>query len=420
MIFKKEPLIKKLLTVLIISLVIIFSTLILSNYYFFKEVSKHELEIREEMIGKLSSIYPEKEKDIVKTLSSKSKSKKDYKNLGKNILKKYNYSSKIKRNMEYDFNNYFKDFLVKNLFIMIFIILINIILFVFIFKYFINKLEKVSFAIDRIMDGDFSMTVNIDKEGILSRLESQFYQMSKRLKLSLENLNSEKENIKSLVTDISHQIKTPISSIKLFNTLLTDNELEEQEKVEFLERTKEEVDKLEWLSNSLIKISRMEAGIIQLKKENKDIKKTILEAVNGIYLRALDSNIDINIMVDSINVYHDSKWTKEAIFNILENAVKYTHENGQIDITLEKLETYIKIDIEDNGIGIPSNEISNIFNRFYRGNLEKVRNSEGSGIGLYLSRKILEEQGGNVTVSSQENKGTKFTIFLTLQNCKVA
>ncbi|HHV26439.1 MAG TPA: HAMP domain-containing histidine kinase [Tissierellia bacterium] len=360
MILVKDPIVKKAFVILLISLVFIFSITILNNYFFIKQLQNYNIKINEGLIF---------------------------------------------------------SFIFKSIVIIALVIILNIILFTRVLKYIMKKLEKVSFDIDRIMDGDFSTISNIDKEGILSRLESQFCQMSRRLQLSIDSINIEKEKVKSLVTDISHQIRTPLASIKMFNSLLTEGGLTKGEEEEFLGRVKDEVNKLEWLANSLVKISTTESGMIQIKKEKEDVKQTILEAVNGVYLEALEKDININMNnLESIYVYHDFKWTKEAIFNILDNAVKYTDENGQINISMEKLETYIKIDIEDNGIGIPLGDIEKIFDRFYRGDSEKAKKAEGSGIGLYLARNILEEQGGGLIVSSEEGQGSKFTILITLQN----
>ena len=362
MMLKKDPVIKKAFIILIASLVLIISIVILNNHLFINQLRSQGINVDKSL---------------------------DYK------------------------------FLLKSMAIMFLIFILNVFLFISILKYIVKKLEKVSFDMDRIMDGDYSIVSNVDKEGILSRLESQFAQMSRRLQLNINDINAEKENVKSLVTDVSHQIRTPLASIKMFNSLLIEGGISKSEEEEFLRRIEDEVDKLEWLANSLAKISTMESGMIQLKKETRDIKTTILEAVNGIYLDALEKNIDINIKIlDSVYIYQDFKWTKEAIFNILENSIKYTEENGQINISMEKLETYIKIDIEDNGIGIPPAEIGKIFNRFYRGDSETVKKAEGSGVGLYLTRKILEEQGGGVIVSSEAGQGSKFTILLPLQNCQ--
>ena len=294
-------------------------------------------------------------------------------------------------------------------------ILINMVIFIKSMKSFISKLEKVSLLIDKTMDGEEFGNSEFEDEGIFSRIGSQFSQMTRRLNMNLKDLNSEKENVKSLVTDISHQIKTPLASIKLFNTILLEENISKQEEQEFLEKTKEEVNKLEWLASSLIKVSRMEVGLIELNKENGSIEQTLRETINSVYLKALEKDIDINVeQITDININHDQKWTKEAIVNVLENAIKYLKQGGPVNINIEKLETYIKIDIEDSGIGIPNNELGKVFNRFFRGSSDIVRNSEGSGIGLYLTRKILEEQGGNIIVSSTQGQGSKFTILITI------
>lgn len=277
----------------------------------------------------------------------------------------------------------------------------------------IDRLEKLSLTFDRVMDGEQIDPVNSEGEGILSRLESQSCQMARRLQLGMETVNREKEDLKSLVTDISHQIKTPLASIKVFNSLLIEGGLNDREVHEFLEREKEQVEKLEWLSASLIKISQMETGIIQLKKETGDIKQTVLDAVNEVYSRALAKNVEIDIQsLNSVLVAHDCKWTREAIVNILENSIKYVPENGRIDISIELMETCIKIDIEDNGIGIPPDEIGQIFKRFFRGGNSLVKKSEGSGIGLYLTRMIIEEQDGAIVAASSPGHGARFSIIL--------
>ena len=357
MIFRKEPLIKVLSLVLIIIMSIGFLGITIINYYFLKNIN--------------------------------------------------------------DYDQNIQNFIIINIIFSILIIFLTLLIFLYLLKYFIQKLEQISTGIDMMIDGDFSVKFNFDTEGILSRLESQFYQMGRRISLSLEELSNEKENIKALVTDISHQIKTPLASIKIFNSILLEDELNLVEEKEFLEKTKYEVEKLQGLSDSLIKVSRMEVGVIELIKESSDIKKTILEAINGVYLKALEKNIEISLnKLDSLEINHDKRWTKEAIFNVLENAVKYTEHNGQINIHMEILDTYIRIDIEDNGIGIPKNNIPRVFERFYRGNSDVIASLEGSGIGLYLAKKIIEEQGGSIIFSSEESFGTKFSIILTLQNCK--
>lgn len=358
MLIKKEPLIKKTLAILLVVLMVMIVLLILSDLTCFKLLSSHGLD----------------------------------------------YGSDIYRNI-----------ILRDGLVAISIIGINLLLFSALWKLIIDRLERLSRQMDQSMDGAFPLAGNDDEEGILSRLEGQYYQLARRLQLSLESMSREKEELNSVVTDISHQLKTPLSSIKVFNSLLLEGDLNKPEELEFLQRTQEQIQKLEWLAASLIKISRLETGMIELKKELSDIKQTILKAVNEVYLKSLAQEVEINVHnMHNRVIEHDVKWTCEAIVNILENAIKYTSATGMVKIAMEELESYIKIDIEDNGIGIPSHEIGQVFNRFFRGEAELIRKSEGSGIGLYLSRKIIEEQGGGLIVNSEPGQGSCFTILLSI------
>lgn len=357
MLIKKEPLINKTLAILLAGLMVIIVLLTLSDLTFFKLLSSHELDYRA---------------------------------------------------------NIYRNIILRDGLIAISIIGLNLLLFSALWKLIIHKLEQLSLQMDQSLDGAFPLVDNDEEEGILSRLEGQFYQLARRLQLSLESISREKEELNSVVTDISHQIKTPLASLKIFNSLLLEGNLNKTEELEFLQRMQEQIQKLEWLAASLIKISRLETGTIELKKDSFDIKQTILEAVNEVYLKSLAQEVEINVhnMPNRV-IDHDPKWTCEAIVNILENAIKYTTANGLVRISMQELESYIKIDIKDNGIGIPAHEIGQVFNRFFRGESELIRKSEGSGIGLYLSRKIIEEQGGGLIVNSKPDQGSCFTILLS-------
>jgi signal transduction histidine kinase len=305
--------------------------------------------------------------------------------------------------------------------LMLLITAVNLVLFTRMINHIAAALERTSSAADRIMAGDFSSLFGHsgNSEGIISRLESQFGQMSRRLQLSLESMHREKEKVKALTSDISHQIKTPLASLQVLNSLLLEEELSPQERQEFLHHSQKEIEKLEWLSTSLLKMSHLESGMIQLKKEKGDLRQTIVAAVNGIYPQALEKDIEIDMSgLMSLRICHDIRWTREALFNVMENAVKYTPTQGHIKIGMEKLEQYVKVDIEDSGIGIPPQEMEHIFERFYRGRSQAIQNAPGLGIGLYLSRNILEEQGGGIIAVPTEKPGSKFSLLLSLQNCK--
>ncbi|HBG3255233.1 TPA: HAMP domain-containing histidine kinase, partial [Clostridioides difficile] len=299
---------------------------------------------------------------------------------------------------------------------------------IYYFIRYINKnLSKIYFIVDKMAQENYLKDTTVSeetgylveyneyfKEGTFSKINNCLYELNRSLKIKFIKLEKEKESVKSLVTDISHQLKTPLASLKLYNTLLIEEELEEDEANEFLLTNKASINKLENLINSLVNISRLEISMINIKKEDNDIKNTILDAVKSVTPKAKNKSITLNLNeFDSRIVPHDKKWTEESIFNVLDNAVKYTQINGEINISVEETANYFKIIIEDNGIGIEKNEFNNIFKRFYRGSADEIESVEGSGVGLYLSRKILEEQGGNIIVSSKVGIGSKFSLFLT-------
>lgn len=412
---KREPLLKKIFAITISSLIFMSLLVFYSHFLIMNSIHRQHIELCQEIVGKLTIAEPEKEIKIINTVLHQGD--KNVIKHGQDVLNKYGYDVETQMWEDSSFKKYFYKFSIYDLASITFIILFTILVLLFGFSYYMKRLEKFSVAVDHIIDGNFKLSLEENEEGILSQLASRLQQMAKILNLSLINLAKEKENIKSLVTDISHQVKTPLSSIKLFNTLLLEEELSKEEREEFLFRSEKEINKLEWLFNSLIKMSRMEAGMIEIKRELRDLKETVYEAIDGVKAKAREKNIEI-IVQDMINasVYHDPKWTKEAIFNVLENAVKYADENGKVTVNMELMESYVRIDIEDNGIGIPEKEFNNIFKRFYRGQSKKVKASEGSGVGLYLTRKILEEQYGSITVDSVKGIGTKFSLYL--QNCK--
>lgn len=410
----KEPIFKRSFVILSVILSIISVIFITTQYVMLNQIHEKQIILNQNIVGRLYSLDPKHELEIVKAVLLDG-DKADYEK-GRDILKKYGYDTNIKALSDDSFKDYYFRLISYDFLCWILILGFNALVLIRVSKYYVTHMEELSVCIEKVLAGDFSDNNMEIREGVLARIECQFHRMNKIIVNNMENMKREKENIKALVADISHQLKTPIASIKIFNSLLSEDEISEDERAEFLNRSKENIDRLEWLAASLVKISRLEAGLIEIKKSKQDIKNTIVEAVNQIYLKAMEKGIDINL--DSLEGYefaYDEKWTREAIFNVIENAVKYTPHNGKITISILKLQYYIRVDIKDNGIGIEEGEVNNIFKRFYRGKDERIENKEGSGIGLYLTRRILEKQGGSITVSSEKEKGSVFNLFL--QKC---
>ena len=228
-----------------------------------------------------------------------------------------------------------------------------------------------------------------------------------------EQAEREKEGVKSLVTDISHQLKTPVAALELSFELLQDKTLDEKERQEFLERSGRETRRLRQLVETLSNLSRLEADMIRLSPKEADLKETLIRAVNGIYIKAEEKQIEIEMEeFENIRLAHDVRWTAEAVSNVLDNAVKYSPSGTKVKIRVEVFVSYAFIEVEDEGIGIPKSEYPDIFKRFYRGDHPLVERSEGAGVGLYLVRKILEGQGGSVRAYQSHGGGTVMQMML--------
>lgn len=274
--------------------------------------------------------------------------------------------------------------------------------------YFSNEICKV---IDQMLNNKFDSKKILGDETIFNKIQSRLLKLYRVLFETKEKTKKDEKLLKELISDISHQVKTPMTNLKMINSLLIKDEISKEERDIFLRESNGQLDNLEFLIDSMIKTSRLETDVISLNKKMQIIYDTIVHALGGIYLDSEKKNINIEINCSETFMFpHDYKWTSEAIFNILENAVKYTDKNGHIEINVEEWELYVKIDIKDNGIGISEREQAEIFKRFYRG--QNISDIKGVGLGLYLSREIITKQGGYIMVKSDFNEGSKFSIFL--------
>ena len=248
----------------------------------------------------------------------------------------------------------------------------------------------------------------------LSSLETRFAHYLSASVVSARNVELEKDKIKSLIADISHQTKTPIANLKLINDTMLTRPLTEEKRKEFLQATGTQLDKLDFLIQGMVKTSRLETGVITLEKQDAVIGDTLVSAINGVLAPMEQKEISLSVDCPSdLTISHDSRWTSEALFNILDNAVKYTSAGGSIQVRVRDWEMYLRIDVTDTGRGIPEHSQGTIFKRFYRD--EAVHDIDGVGIGLYLAREIITMQGGYITVESKVGEGSTFSVFLPIK-----
>ena len=277
-------------------------------------------------------------------------------------------------------------------------------------RYMNDILVKLSDMLSTISDMREEEVFSMIDDSMFSKLQHQTLKLINILKAQNKKMEDEKNEIKSLISDIAHQLKTPLTNMKMYSEFLQDDDLSEEDRKEFNKVILLSLNKLCFLVDSMIKMSRLESSVINLYKTKCDINESILDAITSVYRKAKNKNINIEFNTENkIEIKYDKKWTTEAIFNIVENAVKYSPNNSEISINIEKYEMFARIDIKDSGVGIPEEEIPKIFRRFYRG--INVLNEEGIGIGLYLSREIITKQNGYIKVSSSQ-MGSIFSIFL--------
>ena len=265
---------------------------------------------------------------------------------------------------------------------------------------------------DDMLSGDIMQPKQtIEEESLFYKINYRLGRLYEVMQENKNNIAKERADLQELISDISHQVKTPIANLKIINNTLLENEVPPQKQKEFLTAQASQLDKLDFLMQAMIKTSRLETGVISLDQKQQPVYDTLATALSWILFNAEKKQIDVQVECpEHLDARHDRKWTGEALFNILDNAVKYTPAGGQIRVSVEGWEMYVKINIADTGIGISEQHQGTIFKRFYRE--DAVHDVEGIGIGLYLAREIVTLQEGYIRVASEIGQGSTFSVFL--------
>lgn len=404
----------------------------------FEKITEDRYKHDAAVVGYLLEKYPQDREIIVKSVIGDNNK---YIESGANTLAKYGYTSKTSDLIDKSENKVkmmiiFFVFLFAVFSIIILVVAIKAMGYVLkIFEAMYSKMKNIFNTVDNIKHSNTlnkndnktdnalqeresiendSVDLNKYNENLLCRINMISEKAGRNMRINMRKIENEKENVKSLVTDISHQLKTPLANVELYNTLLAEGGISDEERLEFLETEGIAIEKLKMLVDSLINISRLEADMISIDKKEENLKECIESAISSVKADAAKKNITIkNDIKEDCILAIDRKWTTEAIFNLLDNAVKYTAPNGKINLSLDNGINYFALNIEDNGIGIDTDEYNDIFKRFYRSRNDIVQNEKGSGVGLYLVRKIMNLQDGNVMVSSEKGKGSTFTLYFS-------
>ena len=269
-------------------------------------------------------------------------------------------------------------------------------------------------TLDHMIEGNEVPLRPEDSETTLARICHRLSRLYQIMQENRRKVDEERQELQSLISDISHQVKTPVSNLKMAADTLLEKPVSEAERIDFIRGIRSQTDKLDFLFQALAKTSRLETGVIQLEKKPGRLFDTVAQAMSGIVYAAEKKKIVVSVdCPEDLTVSHDSKWTSEALFNLLDNAVKYTPAGGKIAVSVILWEMYVEIKVSDTGKGISESNQAAIFRRFYRE--EEVHDQQGVGIGLYLAREIVTQQGGYIKVVSAPGNGAEFSIMLPIR-----
>lgn len=274
-----------------------------------------------------------------------------------------------------------------------------------------RKLSRMADRLNRAVElavSGVSPDVQYDetKIGLLEEQLARFLLMEREKQ---EELSNERDKLKSLIADISHQTKTPVANLILYTELLQEGLAGKPERA-MADELKNQGERLRFLVDSLVKMSRLETGVLKMAPAPVELETLLTEAAGTVRKKAEKKGIEIHTKLQPLYCMADAKWLSEAVLNLLDNSIKYTKAGGTITIRTVPYEMFHRIDVEDTGIGIREEEQAQVFGRFYRSS--DVRGDEGIGIGLYLTRHIITLQGGYMKLKSEYGKGSCFSIFL--------
>ena len=405
----KNKEVRELILIEIIVLIIGIVSILLLNKYSYETYKEAIIENNLYIIDSIISKHPELENEVIDGIINHDISKSE----SYEILNKYGLDRLD--TVDYLNNNSYINKTIRKyniIYISILIIIVFSILIIYINKIY-NKIRKLSIYTNDILNNKYNMDIREYSKGDISNLKNDLYKMTIKLKEQNELSLKDKIYLQDTLSDISHQLKTPLTSMYVINELLYDDKLDKSLKKELLNKSKKGLERIEWLITSLLKMSRLDSGSEKLILENVKLINIINKTIEPIRIPLELKNINLNVSCSNdIKVNVDVNWTTEALINILKNAMEHTLENGNINIVCSDNPLYTMISISDDGCGISKKDLPHIFERFYKG----MSNKESIGIGLNMSKKIIENENGNISVKSKENEGTTFIIKLFKNN----
>lgn len=401
---------KQLMSKLLILFIFMAVILCVVSFQVIRGLQAEVYEQNAAMLGRLSVLYPGHENELAVALLERPSQTEIQKGYG--VLSQYGYTPHTKLDQAPLIRTGIGSvFLYGAFFLLVFGIALYVVLSLH-FGHIYKKLDHISKCAEKIVEGEYSLHIDWDGEGSFAILGHHFNQMTDRLKNSMERLKAEKTFLKDIIADISHQFKTPLATLIINNDILLGDEgMDNRTRTKFLESSSQQLQRLEWLIQSLLKMARLESGSIIFKKERLPVSKPVYDAIETLSAMAEDARVELTFTDKSSQVLWngDPEWLREALVNIIKNCIEHCNAGGKV--TAEAYETPLTsgVIIRDNGEGISKEELPHIFKRFYKGHHPKP---SSVGIGLSLSRAIVEGHGGSIVARSEKGRGTEFTVIL--------
>ena len=397
---KRKTLIKVLLTniVIVLLFIIIFVVVIKMQNKVYSKIVNEKIN---DIINNVMEKYPEvKEEDILKIINNRDDS-------SENILEKYGYDDELSYIKE------LRENINKNLINPAVLIGIFGIASLSIFMRYVliqeKELKEINEYIKEVNNKNYSLKIEDNKDGELSRLRNELYKTTVILREAAENSEEEKEKLSIAIADISHQLKTPLTSIRIMLDNISDNpDMPQEIREDFIQDISKQVEHMSSLVISLLKTAKFDAGTIKMENEEIDAKKLIDSVINNLAILIEIKEIEVITKIDEKAIFiADYKWQQEALTNILKNAIEHSQPKSNIYIIVENTSIFLKIKIKDEGQGIEQKDLKHIFERFYKA---KNCNEDSIGIGLSLAKTIIEQNNGYIKATSEVGKGTLFEI----------
>lgn len=364
------------------------------------------VENNQAIIGKILTELPKMEEEIIDIITQGNS--KENLSLGKDILSKYNYDENISLANEPIISESIKYIFNINWIFVSIILILCLVLALYYFRKIYEDIKDMTDYVYNSSEGrNFDMK-NRNQEGQIGLLKTELIKMTNILKEKVELLNNEKIFLNEVISDISHQLKTPMTSLIILNDLMYED-LPKETKIEFLDKIKSQLNRMEWLIKSMLKLSKVEAKVIDFEKKEVKVSELIKKSISPSLISMEIKNIELTVNGDeNISYIGDINWSCEAFVNIIKNCVEHTQTNGKINISYEENPLYCEVVIKDNGEGIDKKDLPHIFKRFYKGKSSK---DDSVGIGLAMAKSIIESQNGDIYVKSEKNKGSEFHII---------